>query len=140
MTTNRKKPGNPFPGSRRRGTKPRNLPAGRGAKLLRDSANNAVGRESGRIADALAQKATRGNVPATRVLMQLTGADKPPADSADSKKDKSPRWAQLFLMEEECDTAKLAERNSNEECAAIQQDRALGLPTPPMPPSHTGNQ
>ncbi|SPE17404.1 hypothetical protein SBA5_100001 [Candidatus Sulfotelmatomonas gaucii] len=87
----RGKPG-PKPGSKRgrpKGNKssksglPKARP-GRGAKSLLSAVNDVVNKDSGAIAIALGEKAKKGDVPTTRLLVQLTGADKQPAIHQDS--------------------------------------------------------
>jgi hypothetical protein len=61
------------PSAKKRKTAP-----GRGAALLRSSVNTKVGEESDRIAEALVQNTVAGNMTGARLLVELTGADKPP--------------------------------------------------------------
>jgi len=69
------------PSSRKRNS----LPAGRGGARLRSSVNTMVGKESEAIARALLDKA--GNMTGARILVELTGAQNPPA----RKEEEAPR-------------------------------------------------
>ncbi len=78
----------------RRGRKPsaakKRKPApGRGAERLRSSINSLVSEESDRIARALVDKTLSGNMTGARLLVELTGANKPPVNDELSAHDKA---------------------------------------------------
>jgi|SRR5580658_3661254 hypothetical protein len=125
-------PTNPKSRSRKR-SKPRRLPSGRGAKKLRDSVNNIVGRESDVVAQTLFDQTRKGNMTAANFLIKLAGADKSPAadDDEHSPRKKKDNWAQLLVLEQECEDAKKAEaREKAEREARLQEQLNPHLPFP----------
>ncbi len=70
--------------TQRRGRKPaaasksNKTPPGRGATRLRNSINSLVSRQSDDIAQALIDKTVAGNMTGARILVELSGAGKPP--------------------------------------------------------------
>ena len=53
-------------------------PPGRGATRLRNSINSLVSQQADEIAKALIKKTVAGNMTGARILVELSGADKPP--------------------------------------------------------------
>jgi hypothetical protein len=74
--------------------KKRRTTPGRGAALLRSSVNTKVGEESDRIANALVENTVAGNMTGARLLVELTGADKPPVPK--KKKRRGPSLVDFF--------------------------------------------
>jgi len=70
--------------TQRRGRKPaapskiHKTPPGRGATRLRNSVNSLVGQQADEIAQALIDKTKAGNMTGARILVELSGAGKPP--------------------------------------------------------------
>ena len=60
--------------------------AGQGGVRLRAAVNEIVADESKRIAKALVDKAKKGNMTGTRLLVGMTGADKEPPETKKKKK------------------------------------------------------
>lgn len=86
---------------KRRGRKsvPRKAPPGRGAISLRSSVNSLVSRAADLIAQALIKETLGGNMTGARILVELTGADKPPAP--EKKKRRGPSDAELMMMDDD---------------------------------------
>ena len=74
------------PGRKRSTTKGSKVPPGRGGLRLRAAVNEIVADESKRIAKALVDKAKKGNMTGTRLLVGMTGADKEPPETKKKKK------------------------------------------------------
>jgi hypothetical protein len=68
---------------------------------LRDSVNQLVDEQSYAVAKALVKNAVKGNVGVARLVVGMTGADKPPAPA--KKKRSGPSWAELLASEPEWD-------------------------------------
>jgi len=103
----------------------------RNTRCLRDFVNAKVIQHCDKIAGALVNKPADRN---TRLLARLAGIEMASGRDKPRKKAKGPNWAQLLVLEQECEANKAAEKKWEEECAAIRRDKALGLPTPPEPP------
>ena len=74
-----KKPG-ATRGRKSRKPKEHPVPPGSGGVLLRKSINDKVGEHFEEIAEALVNKAKKGNMTGTRLLVGMTGADKAPPE------------------------------------------------------------
>jgi hypothetical protein len=59
-------------------SKSRKTPPGRGATRLRNSVNSLVSQQADEIAKALIDKTKAGNMTGARILVELSGAGKPP--------------------------------------------------------------
>jgi hypothetical protein len=82
--TNLDKPKTQRAKTQRRGRKPaaaskiHKTPPGRGATRLRNSVNSLVSQQADEIAQAVIDKTKAGNMTGARILVELSGADKPP--------------------------------------------------------------
>jgi hypothetical protein len=108
-------------GKRKR--KPRKAAPGKGARNLRDSVNTQLAKQSDQVAGKLIEKAIAGNMTGMRVLVELAGARTKPGvgDEPTGKKQKGKNWAQLLVLEQECEEAKERER---QEALAAEKERA----------------
>src|SRR5580693_5898332 len=85
----------------RKTTAPRNrrkLPPGRGAERLCNSVNVILNDESDRIARALVDKTIAGNMSGARLLVELSGAKRPPAKPEEKAEDKDDGPGLVELM------------------------------------------
>jgi hypothetical protein len=85
--------------SKTKRSKKRLPPPGRGATNLRSAVNTVVDEESLRIAKALVNNTCAGNMAGARLLLELAGADKPPAPA--KKKRRGLSIAQSLALEPE---------------------------------------
>ena len=79
----------------------RKAPAGLGASRLRSSVNTILSKQSHLIALALVNKAKKGNMTSTPLLVVLSGADQAPPEPR--KKRSRHSWAELLASEPDCD-------------------------------------
>jgi hypothetical protein len=88
------------PGRKRTATKGSKTPAGRGGLRLRDSVNKKVDQQFDDIAQALVDKAKKGNITGTRLLVGMTGADKAPPEKKKKRRGPQP-WVRNICSEPE---------------------------------------